>query len=154
MLKIVPTAAADVEIRRAVERIEQHAIFPLAAESRAQDHRLLVLLGRDDRDAFAAAERAQQNLVGDDVELLLLLALHVLAADRAEHVVEARAPHVRRDHLRRDRERREDPRERAGGLGVVLLLLQDVGLQRDEAVVAGGCSRVVFGSAHWTFGGW
>ena len=54
------------------------------------------------------------------------------AADRAEHVLEPRAPHLRGDHLGGDRQRREDPRERAGRLGVVGLLLQDVGLQRDE----------------------
>ena len=74
----------------------------LAARIFSDDDRLLVLLRGDDRNAFAAAERAQQDLVCDDVELLLLLALHIFVSDGAEHVVEPRAPHVCGDHLGRD----------------------------------------------------
>jgi len=45
------------------------------------NHRLLVLLGGDDRHALAATEQPQQHVVRDHVELLLLLALHVARAD-------------------------------------------------------------------------
>ncbi|MFO1427479.1 MAG: hypothetical protein U1F11_11020 [Steroidobacteraceae bacterium] len=135
MLKIVPTPPRDVEVRGAVERVEQHAVAALTLRVLADDDRLLVLLGGDDRDAFAPAERAQQYLVGDDVELLLLLALHVLAADVAEHVLEPRAPHLVGDHLGGDGQRREDPGEGALGLGMLALLLEHVCLQRHDGFV-------------------
>ena len=114
-----------------------------APSSAAQDHRLFVLLRGHDRDAFAPAERAQQDVVGDHVELLLLFALHVLVADRAEHVLEARAAHLRGDHLRGDRQRRQDPGQLAAGFGIARLLLQDVRLQGDDVGGAGGAAAVL-----------
>jgi len=70
------------------ERVEQHAVAVLHRTGRADDHRLLVLLRGDDRHALAPAEQAQQDVVRDHVQLLLLLALHVARAGLAEHVLE------------------------------------------------------------------
>ena len=73
--------AADVEVRRAVQGIEKHAIAGNAAALIPQDHRLLVLLRGHDGHALAAAERAHQDIVRKHVELLLHLALHILGAN-------------------------------------------------------------------------
>jgi len=137
-------AAAHVEIRGAVERIEQHAVAPFAVRRLAQDHGLLVLLRSHDGDAFALGEEPEQHLVRDHIELLLLLALHVLGARGTQHVVEPGAAHLRGDHLRRDGQRGENPRERPRRLGKALMLLQDVSLQGDEGA---GRVRAGFSSA-------
>jgi hypothetical protein len=97
--------AADIEVRRAVERIEQHAVLALLRIVIAQDDGLFILFRGDDRDTFATAQRTQQDLVGDHVQLLLLFALHVLIADRTEHIVEPGTTHVRRNHLCGNRQR-------------------------------------------------
>jgi hypothetical protein len=102
-------AAADVEIRRAVERIEQNAVARDALVVLAQDHRLLVFLRRHDGDALAAAQGSQQHLVGKDVELLLHFALNVFAAHTAEHIFQTRAPHLVGDDFRRNGQRGKDP---------------------------------------------
>ena len=86
----MPDADADVEVRRPVERIEHHAVLA-ALDAAPQERRLLVFLGGDDGDARPVAEAGHQDVVGDDVELLLRLAVHVLAAEVAEHVFDARA---------------------------------------------------------------
>ncbi len=130
--------AADIEVRGAIQRIEQHAVLAFGGVVAAQDHRLFILLRGHDGDAFAAAERAQQDVVGDHIELLLLFALHVLVADRAEHIIQPRAAHMRCNHLGGDRQRRQDPGKLAAGLGIARLLLQDVSLQRDDLGGAGG----------------
>src|SRR6185436_19842801 len=49
-------AAAHIEIRRAVERIEEHDVRALALRLTLDDDRLLVLLRRDDGDAGARTE--------------------------------------------------------------------------------------------------
>src|SRR5690606_18837860 len=130
-------AAGDVEVRGTVERIEHHAVACLAVIGIAQDQRLLVLLGGDHGHALPAPEVADQDLVGDDVELLLRLALHVHLPGVAQHVLEAGAAHLCGDHLGGDRQRREYPGECTGGLGGSLLLLQDVRLDGDERADAG-----------------
>src|SRR5690606_23003470 len=127
-----PDGSADVEVRRAVERIEQHAIAPRASALVADDDGLLVLLGCDDRDALASPERAQQDLVRDYVELLLRLALHVGRPDLAEDVDEPCPAYFRRDDLRRDRQRGEDPGQRVAVVGPIGLLLENVALQRRD----------------------
>jgi hypothetical protein len=112
-------AAADIQIRGAVERVEQHAIAAHALLVLAQNHRLLVLLGSDDRDPLAAAEGREQHLVRDHVEFLLNLTLHIFLADAAEHVLQSRAAHLVGDDLRGDRQRRQDPRKGAGRMRVM-----------------------------------
>jgi hypothetical protein len=59
----------------------------------AQNHRLLVLLGSNDGDTLTAAERAEEDIVREHVELLLHLALHVLGPDTAENVLQPRPAH-------------------------------------------------------------
>jgi hypothetical protein len=127
-------AAADVEVRGSVERIEQHAVAALPARVSADDDRLLVLLRGDDGHALAPAQQAQQHVVRDHVELLLLLALHVAAARLAEHVLEPRAAHLVADDLRGDGHRREDPRQRARGARDARLLGEQVALDGDDGL--------------------
>ena len=144
-----PDPAADIEVRGAVERIEQDAVARNPFAILAQDHRFLVLFRCDDGDAFPPPQRAQQDLVGEHVELLLHLALHVLRPDAAEYVLEARAAHLVRDDFGRNRQRREDPGEGPGGLRIARLLLQDMPLQgHDEHFVAGGLEAEFCGGIH------
>src|SRR6202165_4503103 len=132
--------AADIEIRRAIQRIEQHAIPRDALAVLPQDHRLLVFLRCDDGDALSAAQTAQQHLVGDYVELLLDLTLNVFGADTAENIFQPCAANLVRDDFRGYRQRGKDPEKSPAGLRMVDLLFENVRLERHDAhvIVTGG----------------
>ena len=119
----------DVDVGRAVERIEDDDV-PARLDRAVEGDRLFVLFADQRGDGVAQAEAVQQRLVGVDVELLLLLALHVGLAEGAEHVAQARRANLRFDHLGRQRNAAEQPTEAAAGLADLLLLLQDVLLHR------------------------
>ena len=115
----------DVDVGRAVERIEDDDV--LAGLDRAvEGDRLLVLFADQRGDGVAQAQAVEQGLVGVDVELLLLLALHVGLADGAEHVAEAGGANLGLDHFGGQRNAAQQPAEPAAGLADLLLLLQDV----------------------------
>ena len=78
----------------------------------------------------AAAEASHEDVVGDDVELLLGLAVHVGGAVFAEHVLDTRAAHLRRNRLRGQGQRRQHPREVARGALMLRFSLQNVRLER------------------------
>ena len=118
-------ADRDVEVRRAVERIEDHAVLSALAAA-AENRRLLVLLRGDDGDGAAVAEARHQDVVGDDVELLLRLAVDVGAAVVAEHVFDPGVAHLGGDRLGGERDRREDPRQVARGGGIAGFFVEDV----------------------------
>ena len=83
-------ADADIQVRRTVERIEDDAVFA-AIHAALQDRRFFIFLGCDARDGGPAAEALHEDVVRDDVELLLGLAVHVRAAAFAQDVFDARA---------------------------------------------------------------
>ena len=74
----------------------------------------------------AVAEARHQDVVGDDVELLLRLAVDVGAAVVAEHVFDAGVAHLGGDRLGGERERRQDPGQVARGRRVARFLVEDV----------------------------
>jgi hypothetical protein len=76
--------------------------------------------------------RLDDGLVGEDVELLLYFALHVLCVLGTEDVREARAAHFVRDHLRGERHVVKDTRQLTRGFRVLSLLLDDETLDRDD----------------------
>ena len=102
-----PHADGDVDVRRSVEGVEDDAEVP-AVRPRADVDGLVFFLGGADPDARTAPQTLQQDLVGDHVELLLCLAVHVLVAGIAQDVGEARAPHLVCDRARGEGDRVDD----------------------------------------------
>ena len=118
-------AAADIEIGRSVERIEQHAVLMLLSTAAgAQQHRLGIFLGGNDGNPVPTANRAHEYFVGHHVELGRL----------ARIIIEARTPDARGDYLGGYRQRRENPGEGAADRGLLRFLLQNVRLQRNRTV--------------------
>ena len=79
-------------------------------------------------DPAGVVEAVLDGLVGDDVELLLLLALDVPVAGRAQDVDQAGAPDRRRDDLGGERDVVEQVGELARRLGIAVLLVEDEAL--------------------------
>ena len=115
-----------VDVGRAVERIEQQQEATLGIVERDLVHRLDLFRGHSGKVA-APLVGLQQDLVGDDVELLLRLALHVVGAGLAEHAGERALGNVDADRLHRAR----DDFDQQAQLGVdapgALLLDQELG---------------------------
>ncbi len=79
-----------------------------------------------------------QRLIGEDVELLLLLALHIGQTRGAQNIAEPGAPHSRLDHLGGQRDAGKQPRERSARAGRMdLLLLHDVLLHSHDQLFIG-----------------
>ena len=119
------------EIEEVFERIEHHAVFA-AVDAALQDGGFFVLLGRDARDGGAAAKTLHQDVIRDDVELLLRLAVHICGTIFAQHIFDARAAHLCRDCLGGQRQGGQHPGEVACGALVLRFSLQDVRLQRGD----------------------
>jgi hypothetical protein len=126
-------ADADVEVRRAVERVEHDAV-PASFFAVAQEDRGLSLLRGEDRNVGPVAEAPHDDLVGDDVQLLLGLAVRVDVAMIAEDVLDARPPDLVGDRLCREGDGGKNPGKVAGGVGIETLLGQNVRLERREVV--------------------
>ena len=77
------------------------------------DAGLVELLARDHGAAAALLEHGAQDVVGEHVELLDLLALHVGLARVAEHAGEAGGAHARVDDAHGEGDRVEERRELA-----------------------------------------
>ena len=141
----------DVDVARPVEGVEEHDVLPLAVVEQQRD-RLGVLLGPDEAHLPAAAQRADELLVGQEVELLLDLALDVDVAGVAEQVHEPGLPHVAVDDLGRDGDVAEEPGELALRAGALGLALDDELLQRLEGAAARGqrvASALGRGAVRW-----
>ena len=123
--------AVDVDVRGAVHRVEEHRVAALG-EVAAVDHGLLHLLRGRQRDEPAVVEGLEQDLVGDDVELLLLLALDVGRAGRAVRLARSPRPRARRDALGGDAEAHEQQRQLAGRARRRPLLLENEPVERDR----------------------
>ena len=124
---------ARVEIRTSVERIKEHAILS-AFVAAAQNARLVILLACEYRNRCPRTEASHERLVRDDVEFLLLFALHIHFAETPNRTRKPRAAHVVRDRFRRERNRANDPREIAARRGVPRLLQEDVALEAHQIV--------------------
>mmetsp|Transcript_5490 Transcript_5490/g.21653 ORF Transcript_5490/g.21653 Transcript_5490/m.21653 type:complete len:407 (+) Transcript_5490:72-1292(+) len=82
---------SGVDVGRAVKRVEHADV--LAVLGGLDGHRHVLLLRGDDARAARLLEAVAEHLVGDHVELLLVLALHVLLALEAGEVGDASALH-------------------------------------------------------------
>ena len=130
-------AHVDVDVGRAVKRVEDHRITGGRWVMRDHD-RVVVLLRSQDPDALPEAQAVEQDLVGVDVELLLGLALDIDDTLAAQDVGQPRAAHLGLDHLGRQGDPREQPGELARGAWESLLLLQDMLLKRDDRLLRQG----------------
>ena len=79
--------------------------------------RFVELLAREHAAMAAPFEHVDEHLVGEGVELLDLLALHVRLAGVAEHAVQAGRADARVDDAHRERDVIEERGELAGGAG-------------------------------------
>src|SRR5258706_1450283 len=119
----------DVDVRRAVERIEKKAILSAAKVGRDVDDSRL-FLGSHGAEAPTMIDSLDDDLVRQDVELLLCLALNVLEVGRAEYVRQSCASHLVGDHLGGEGKIVQQARELARRFGMQLLLLDDKTLDR------------------------
>jgi hypothetical protein len=103
----------DVQVARAVERVE-HQQVGAARHGVGDRQRLVHLLAGHAGEVPAGLDVVDEQLVGQDVELLLLLALDVHVAAVAVVAGEHAAPDRRRDVLAR----RLDVVEQGGQVGV------------------------------------
>ena len=127
-----PDGAVDVEVGGAVERVDEDDVLPrrggdglVLGEAGREVH----LLGDDGRDELPVGEGLEEDVVGEGVELLLLLALDVRLPRRAEDLGEAGAGEDAGDPLARERELGEEGRELAGRLRVAPLGLEEVAVE-------------------------
>jgi hypothetical protein len=100
----------DVDIRRAVEGIEGQQILPPRV-LRGQPIGLLEFLRHHSGEVPSPLCGAQKVVVGNTVELLLDLALHVRVVRGAEHPAECPECHPIRDRLTRQRDIKYQPVE-------------------------------------------
>ncbi|EKE17570.1 MAG: hypothetical protein ACD_10C00393G0002 [uncultured bacterium] len=83
-----PDRNIDINIRRAVERIEQQQVFTLRVTVR-DGVRQVHFLGSHRRQMAAPFVRFKQNFVGENVEFFLRLTLHIVAAGFAKDIAQA-----------------------------------------------------------------
>mmetsp|Transcript_4906 Transcript_4906/g.13697 ORF Transcript_4906/g.13697 Transcript_4906/m.13697 type:complete len:401 (+) Transcript_4906:60-1262(+) len=81
----------SIDIGGAVEGVEDHDV--VAGVGLLHGHGGVLLLGGNDSGAAGALQAGAENVVGDHVQLLLVLALHVDLASQAGHVGEAGTLH-------------------------------------------------------------
>ena len=77
----------DVDVRRAVQWVEQQHVFALRITVRDRVDRFH-FFRRHRRQMAAPFVRFEQDLVGDDVEFFLYFALHVFRVGRAQHLAQ------------------------------------------------------------------
>ncbi len=129
-----PDGDVDVDVRRAVERVEDHDVVAGRELVGDRDERL-VLLGRHARDEPGVIQGLVDDLVREHVELLHVLTVHVLFPRSAEDVDEAGLRHLPRDELRGERDLDEQARERPGRLRVQPLLVDEEAGDRHDVCV-------------------
>ena len=122
-----PDRGVDVDVGGAVERIEEDHVLAGAVLRGNRDH-LLVFFRPHHADPAGELEGLLDRFIGEDVELLLLLALHVSVLRRAQDVHQPRPANGRRDQLGGEGDVVEQAGELARGIGEVPLLVQDESL--------------------------
>ena len=119
-----PHGDRDVDVRRAVERVEEDGVGRrLVVGGEADRHRQF--LRPDGADDAGAGQRLDHRVVGELVEARDRLALDVPAAGQPEQAAEPRRVDFAGDDLRRQSQPFDEGREGAGGLGKVALGLRD-----------------------------
>ena len=103
------------------------AYLPTAVFGRDRDD-VFVFLATHHADPAGVLQAVLDRLVGEHVELLLLLALHVLGALLAQDVDQAGPPDGRGDDLGRQGDVVEQIGQLPRGLGVAVLLVEDEAL--------------------------
>ncbi len=105
-----PNRRVDIDIARAIERIELKDVLALGVLRRDGD-RLFHLFAAEHADMTALLNAIDDRVVGEDVELLNFFSLNVHFAGEAENVHEAGLAHLRADDLRCERDLMEKPSE-------------------------------------------
>src|SRR3569623_767897 len=114
----------DVDVARAVERIEQQQVLALRV-LRGDGQDLVHFLRGHAREVARPVGGFDHHIIGDHVELLLILALHVLGAGTTQHARERALVHGVRDHFGGGDDIVEQQSELAGGAGDAALLFDD-----------------------------
>ena len=130
-------AEIDVDVAGAVDGIIDEQVFALGIAVRDEVDGLHLLRGQ--RGEIAAPFiGVEQDLVGDHVELLLDLALHVLAAEAAEHAAELALVHRMADRLAGARHDLDQQAQLRRQVAALPLLLDEETAQGDAAGRAHG----------------
>ena len=124
MLKMVPTAELTSMLEEPSSGSNRTAYLPTGVVGRDRND-VLVLLAAHDADPAGVLETVLDGLVGEHVELLLLFALDVAAALRAQDVDQAGAADRGRDDLGGERDVVQQIRQLARRLGVSIFLVEN-----------------------------
>ena len=122
----------DVDVRRAVQRVEQQQVLAARVLLR-QPVRCLHFLGHHAGDVAAPFAGAHEDLVAQHVQRLLFLALHVAGAGAAQHAGQRAEGHLARDGLAGQRHVGDQRVQVAGGAGVPAAFLDEELRQRGSA---------------------
>ena len=114
----------DVDVGRAVEGIEEDRVFADGAFGRDRDD-VFVFLRSHDAHPTGVFQAILDRLVRQHVQLLLLLALHVLGALLPQDVDQPGSPDRRGDDLGRQRDVVQQIGQLPGGLGVLVFLIEN-----------------------------
>ena len=117
----------DVDVGGAVERIEEDGVLADWVFGGNRDD-VLVFLRTHYADPPGVLQAVLDGLVGEDIELLLLLALHVQDAGGAKDVDQAGAADCGGDDLGRERDVVEQIGQLPRRLGVAVLLIENEAL--------------------------
>ena len=120
-----PDRDVDVDVGRAVERIDQHHILGVAGELGIEGDEVLLLLGRHAAHLATGLQRRLEALVGVDVQLLLHLPLHVFGPHGTDDVRQPRLVDLPVHHLGGQANGAEQGGQLAGRGRVVRLFLDD-----------------------------
>jgi hypothetical protein len=92
-------AHVHIDVAAAIQRIHRHHVLAAVVEV---DDVVVLFAGHGAHHALGSSEQADEEVVGIHVQLLLLFALHVLAALRTEDVLgQAGLVHLAVHHLAR-----------------------------------------------------
>ena len=137
-------AHVDVDVGRAVERVKHQQVFALGVAV-GHDVDGFHLFAGHGRQVTAPFVGLDQHLVGDDVELLLHLALHVLATSHTQDAGQVALAHGLADALASPRHHLEQQTQLGGDVAVFALLFDEVAGEGDALAHGGlsvrGCSK-------------
>jgi hypothetical protein len=118
-----------VDVRRAIQRIEHEYIGVLFGRVGRQAHDLLFLLGRHPGHRRQPLQGVHHHFLGQDVQLLLLLALNVHRTPGTQYVHQAGSLHLGLYDLGCHPDASEYVGEKSPALRVQVLLIGDETLQ-------------------------
>src|SRR5205814_2378161 len=116
-----------IDVRGTIEWVEEQAVLA-ATEVRRDVYDARLFLRRHGAKASPVIHRLDDDLVGENVELLLRLALNVLEIRGTQDVGQAGTAHLVGDHLGGKRQVVKHAGELTRGFGMELLLLDDEAL--------------------------